>query len=99
MSTNAGNDSKRFSPTPVNIPIDTRADRVSRACVGDETLRNEGLRLLEADDLLATFLAAPALDQLAQTMAREGWSLRPGDRIGAYTILRRLGSGGAGEVR
>ena len=79
-------------------PIDARADRVSRACVGDETLRNELLRLLEADDVSETFLAAPALDQLAQTVAREGWSLRPGDRIGAYTILRRLGSGGAGEV-
>ena len=64
----------------------------------DETLRNEVLRLLEADDVSEEFLAGPALDQLAQTVAREGWSLRPGDRIGAYTILRRLGSGGAGEV-
>ena len=79
-------------------PIDTRADRVGRACAGDETLRNEVLRLLEADDVSEEFLAAPALDQLARTVAREGWSLRAGDRIGAYTILRRLGSGGAGEV-
>jgi serine/threonine protein kinase len=79
-------------------PVDTRADCVDRACAGDESLRSEVLRLLAADDASAEFMAGPALDQLARTVAHEGWSLRPGDRIGAYIILRRIGSGGAGEV-
>ena len=43
-------------------------------------------------------MAKPALDQLAQSVASDGWSLHPGERIGAYTILRLLGAGGTGEV-
>ena len=31
-------------------------------------------------------------------ISREGWHVRPGDRIGVYTIDRRLGAGGMGEV-
>ena len=44
------------------------------------------------------FLAAPALDVFARQISREGWSVQPGDRIASYTVERRLGAGGMGEV-
>jgi serine/threonine protein kinase len=43
-------------------------------------------------------MAKTALERLAESVAADGWSLQPGERIGVYTILRRLGAGGAGEV-
>ena len=44
------------------------------------------------------FLERPAIDRLAQAFAADGLDLQPGRRIGAYTIVRQLGFGGAGEV-
>ena len=43
-------------------------------------------------------MARPAIDRLAQELAANGLNLQPGRRIGAYTIVRQLGFGGAGEV-
>ena len=71
---------------------------MSRECGNDEALRGEALCLLSAEDAAGDFLARPALDRLAQSVAADGWNLQPGERLGAYTILRLLGAGGAGEV-
>src|SRR5215212_6686719 len=79
-------------------PVEERAEFVARACGADETLRRETMSLLAADDASGEFLAKPALSRLAQSVASAGWTLEPGERIGAYTILRLLGAGGAGEV-
>jgi eukaryotic-like serine/threonine-protein kinase len=78
-------------------PSDARAAFLTAAS-DDETLRTEVLSLLEADDESGEFLMTPALDRLARDIGADGWSLRAGDRLGAYTIVRRLGAGGAGEV-
>lgn len=77
---------------------EARAGFVARACAGDEALLAEALSLLAAEEASGEFLNAPAFDRLAQLVAKDGWSLQPGERIGAYTIVRLLGSGGAGEV-
>jgi serine/threonine protein kinase len=77
---------------------EAQADLVARACGPDDMLRRDALSLLAADVAAGEFIDTPALERLARRVAAEGWNLQPGDRIGAYTVLRRLGSGGAGEV-
>ena len=71
---------------------------VHRTCGADLELRTNVLSLLAAAEQSAGFMASPALDRLAQAVAGGGWSLREGQRVGAYTVLRLLGAGGAGEV-
>ncbi|MGH9239753.1 MAG: hypothetical protein ACRD3G_17050, partial [Vicinamibacterales bacterium] len=79
------------------LPADTQAAFVARTCDSDE-MRREALALLAADAASSDFLTKPAFDRLAETIGAEGWSLKPGARIGAYTITRLLGAGGMGEV-
>src|SRR5687767_13459919 len=71
---------------------------VTRECGADVALRTELLSLLNAADESSDFMARPALERLAEAIAIDGWRIRPGDRIGAYTVLGLLGSGGVGEV-
>jgi serine/threonine protein kinase len=78
-------------------PVESRAAFLTRASE-DEVLRAQVLSLLAAEEESGEFLMAPALDRLAKAIGTDGWSLRTGDRLGAYTIVRRLGAGGAGEV-
>jgi serine/threonine protein kinase len=61
-------------------------------------LRDEIESLLQAAEDSGPFLSTPALDVFAHQISREGWSVRPGDRVGAYTVGTRLGAGGMGEV-
>jgi hypothetical protein len=82
----------------LQLPADERPQFVARRCNGDDELRAEVLRLLEADRKCGEFMSRPAIDRLASALAAEGWELRPGERIGAYTIVELLGAGGAGEV-
>ena len=79
-------------------PDALRGEFVSHACGTDSALRYELLSLLTAADDSGTFMAVPALDRLAEHVARDGWTLRTGQRVGAYTILQLLGSGGSGQV-
>jgi eukaryotic-like serine/threonine-protein kinase len=80
------------------LPVEARTGFLRDVCGADDGLRNEAQRLLAADDASGDFMASPAFDRLAQSVATEGWTLQPGERIGAYTVVRRLGVGGAGEV-
>jgi serine/threonine protein kinase/dienelactone hydrolase len=82
----------------VEQPARARADFLARACGPDVGLRDEIASLLESREESGDFLSAPALDVFARQISREGWSVQPGDRIGSYTVQRRLGAGGMGEV-
>ena len=79
-------------------PPAVRRDFVSSACGPDDALRQELLSLLTAAEASGDFMTTSALDRLAEDVARDGWTIRAGERVGAYTILRLLGSGGAGHV-
>jgi len=98
MSTERWQQLERIFADGRQLPVEARAEFVARACGADETLQREVLSLLAADEAPNEFLAKPALSRLAQSVASAGWTLEPGERIGAYTILQLLGAGGAGEV-
>src|SRR4051795_621533 len=79
-----------------------RADRgawVDRACGGDATLRTRIESLLRAHDQAHGFVeearrgSKPPLPS-CEVIVEEG----PGDRIGRYKILQKIGEGGCGIV-
>jgi eukaryotic-like serine/threonine-protein kinase len=80
------------------LPASERRDFLARTCVQDPGMRDEITELLTATDQSGDFLSTAALDVLARQVSREGWSLQPGERLGCYTVERRLGAGGMGEV-
>ena len=80
------------------MPVGDQAEFIARACGTNAGLRAEAESLLSASNLTGDFMARPAIDRLAQVLAADGLNLQPGRRIGAYTIVRQLGFGGAGEV-
>jgi dienelactone hydrolase len=79
-------------------PAGERAEFLSRMCGADTAMRDEIVALLAAAEQSEAFLTAPALDVFARQISREGWTVRAGDRIASYTVERRLGAGGMGEV-
>ena len=80
------------------LPADQRAAFLASAPAADDALRAEVASLLGAGDRSGPFLSATALDVFAAEISRDGWTVQPGDRIGSYTVERRLGAGGMGEV-
>ena len=96
MST-AWEDLERIFTDARLLPPEARAEFVAQSC-GTEEMRREALALLAADRASGDFLTRPALEKLAQSVGTNGWNLRPGDRLGVYTITRLLGAGGMGEV-
>ena len=98
MSTDRWQRLERIFAEAREVRVEARAEFVAQACGADEVLHREALRLLAGDATQGEFLVKPALNVLAENVALEGWSLKQGQRIGAYTILRLRGAGGAGEV-
>src|SRR6185295_12280756 len=74
-------------------PARARTDFLALTCGPDAALRDEIESLLQAAEDSGPFLSAPALDVFAHQIAREGWSVQPGDRVGSYTVGQRLGAG------
>jgi len=79
-------------------PDHLRAEFLAQACGADVGLRDEVSSLLGAATAPSDFLSTPALEVFARQISHEGWSVHPGERIGFYTVERRLGVGGMGEV-
>ncbi len=89
---------ERLFTEAVDQPAGKRADFLARSCGLDAGLRDEVASLVTAVEQSGDFLSTPALEIFARQVSREGWSVQPGDRIASYTVERRLGAGGMGEV-
>ena len=75
-----------------------RAAFLEEACGGDETLRREVEQLLAQETKAEDFLEAPAVEAVAQKMAKEQADYWVGRVVGSYKIVSLLGVGGMGEV-
>ena len=73
-------------------PADQRAAFLDRACGGDRELRAELESLLNAATTDKSFLDHPAAAPSDQP------ALKPGAKLGAFEIVKRIGRGGMGEV-
>src|SRR6185369_8776083 len=66
------------------------------ACAGDSALRSEVEALLDSHARSGDFIESPAYEVLSDSLTQTG--LIPGASIGPYEIIRRLGSGGMGDI-
>ncbi len=72
---------------------EARDSFLDEACGSDRFLRRRVERLLEADAMAGSFLRDEG-----ETTTSKLLSEKPGDRIGRYRLLKRIGSGGGGVV-
>ncbi len=75
------------------LPPADRAAFVARACADDEALHRRLAELLDAYASSGDFLAAPALPPPSGLIEE-----KPGDVLGRYTLVSKLGEGGCGSV-
>jgi len=74
------------------LPPTERVAFIESECANDADLRTRLLALLAAHDASEEFLSDSPLSRVAHLEEA------PGDRIGHYTLLRKLGEGGCGRV-
>jgi non-specific serine/threonine protein kinase/serine/threonine-protein kinase len=73
-----------------------RAAFLDEACAGDANLRRELDSLLAAEAEAGSFLEKPVADHFTDALTAA--QAAPGQRIGAYQLLREIGRGGMGAV-
>jgi serine/threonine protein kinase/WD40 repeat protein len=83
----------------LELGISERRAFLDKACAGDDALRREVESLLEADSEAGDFIAQPAFHDAASMLTVQADApLQPGQNLGHYRIISRLGAGGMGEV-
>ena len=83
----------------LELPPARRDEFLTAACADDEELRRQSAELLAAREQSGDFLALPALNFLAEDVARDLESRElAGRRLGRYRVVRQIGKGGMGEV-
>src|SRR6266571_3673514 len=79
-----------------------RAALLDRECAGNPALRAEVESLLAAHVLASKFLENPPAAAVAETLAATTGMVplteKPGDKIGRYKLLQKIGEGGCGVV-
>ena len=98
MTPDRERDVERICHETLERPIADRAGFLAEACGGDEAVRAEVEELLAQDAAAGSFLERPALVEAARELGTPSPALRPGQKLGSYTVVSRLGSGGLGEV-
>ena len=79
-------------------PPEDRLDYINQHCSGDEILRREVESLLSSYDSAEMFLESPAVGEVADQLVADGPELKEGDFLNHYQIVRKIGTGGMGEV-
>ena len=83
----------------MDLPPEQRAAYLDQACGDDAALRQRLESLLKASESQCEFLDSPRDPELGQTLqVTVPLSEKPGDRIGRYKLLQRIGEGGCGVV-
>jgi len=72
-------------------------DWIAREAADDPIVRDEVLSLLANHSQAGEFLSQPIAERVPDLLA-DDQPLAPGDKVGAYTIVRELGRGGMGRV-
>ncbi len=88
----------RLVDAALELAVEDRVAFVDQVCAGDEELRQQAGRLLEAHEHEDSFLTAPALEVAAKEMAATPAGPLVGQKLGHYQLLSLLGVGGMGEV-
>ena len=79
-------------------PPGQRTAFLDRACGDDDTLRQQVVALLAADDNETPFLDDPVSLASLLVLAEDAGAARAGTRIGPYRLVSELGRGGMGVV-
>jgi serine/threonine protein kinase/formylglycine-generating enzyme required for sulfatase activity len=88
----------QLADAALGLAVEERAAFLDQACAGDDELRQQVERLVEAHEHEDSFLTAPALEAAAKAMAATPAGPLIGDKVGHYQLLSLLGVGGMGEV-
>ena len=98
MATDRDRDLARICQSALERPAEQRSAFLAEACGGDDELRLEAESLLASDGQASSFLETPVLADAARGIVEVGPALTIGDRVGPYTVVSPLGTGGMGEV-
>jgi formylglycine-generating enzyme required for sulfatase activity/predicted Ser/Thr protein kinase/pimeloyl-ACP methyl ester carboxylesterase len=88
----------RLTDAALELAVEERAAFLDQACAGDEQLRRQVERLIEAHAHEESFLTSPALEAVAKERASTPAGPLIGQKLGHYQLLSLLGVGGMGEV-
>src|SRR5258706_15699343 len=83
---------------PIDRPPQDRASFLDAACAGDSQLWEEATTLVNAYNEAGDFIEQPAISRDAHILIGSDIADKIGLEIGPYTIVKRLGGGGMGEV-
>jgi serine/threonine protein kinase len=82
----------------IDRPPQDRASFLDEACAGDSQMLDEATSLINAYNQAGDFIEQPAISQDAHVLVGGDIADKIGHEIGPYTIVKRLGGGGMGEV-
>jgi serine/threonine-protein kinase len=82
----------------LELEASARAAWLAVECAGDDALRREVEQLVELSEREVDDLIAPVRALAADAIEEGDGGLEPGDRIGPWTVVDRIGRGGMGVV-
>jgi eukaryotic-like serine/threonine-protein kinase len=82
----------------LDLPSEQRSEYLLRACGESTVLREDVEKLLSAYERMGSFMGGPVLTPGTEGPQLTGQTLTAGQKLGRYTVLEPIGSGGMGAV-